>query len=318
MKNKVYIIYITGCLGFIGSYITQQCLDKGWYVRGVDKCTYAANLDLIQEFNKYPNFVFEKIDINNIPFLYDSDYVINTAASTHVANSIVNSQDFMHDNINGVHHLLGLIKDCREETRPVFLQFSTDEVYGDILDGIHSEIDLLKPSNPYSSSKSSADMLTLAWARTYSIPYIIVRPTNNYGIRQYIEKLIPKTCKYLNLGRRIPLHDGGTPTRNWLHAEDTARAILTIIESGKTNEIFNIAGHFEQNNLTTVTKIIQCYHNITNIDIDKYITKANRPGQDLRYAINDDKLCNLGWFPQKKFCEELPEIVDYYKERFIW
>ena len=195
------IVYVTGCLGFIGSYVTRLCLQKGWYVKGVDKITYAANKDLLDEFNKNPNFSFVHCDINDLKFLYDCDYIINTAAETHVGNSISNSDDFIHSNINGVHNILNLIKNYRQESnkKPTLLHFSTDEVYGDISNGIHIETDILKPSNPYSATKAAADMLVLAWARTYSTNYVIVRPTNNYGIGQYVEKLIPKTCKYLNL-----------------------------------------------------------------------------------------------------------------------
>lgn len=317
MNNKK-VVYITGCLGFIGSYITKKCLDLGWYVRGIDLCTYAAQLHLIDEFKQYTNFTFEKIDINNIEFLYDCDYIINTAAETHVANSIVKSEDFIHSNVNGVQHLLELIRYNRNEYKPILLHFSTDEVYGDIVDDKHKETDLLKPSNPYSASKACGDMLILAWARTYNIPYIIVRPTNNYGIGQYIEKLIPKTCKYLFLNRKIPLHDDGKPIRNWLHSEDTAEAIITIINTGCINEIFNIAGHFEQDNLTTVCDIIKLYHNIDYVNFDKYLCDEKRQGQDVRYALNDDKLQKLGWYPKRKFDQELPEIVNYYKKRFIW
>jgi len=312
------IVYITGCLGFIGAYVTRACLEEGWYVRGIDKCTYAANLDLLDEFNKNKKFVFEKIDINDIPFLYDCDYIINCAAESHVGNSIIHSDEFIHSNIHGVHHLLELIRLNREDHKPVFLHFSTDEVYSDIEIGYHKETDLLKPSNPYSSSKAAADMLVLAWSRTYNLPYLIVRPTNNYGIGQYVEKLIPKTCKYLQLDRKIPLHNNGTPVRNWLHASDTATAVITIINSGLTNEIFNIAGHFEQNNYYTVKKIIECYYGHKYDEIDEFLEQSKRPGQDMRYAIDDSKLRGLMWYPDKKFDEELHGIVEYYKERFIW
>jgi dTDP-glucose 4,6-dehydratase len=247
------VVYVTGCFGFIGSYVTRACLEKGWYVRGIDKCTYASNEDLLFEFTKkYPDrFSFEKIDINDMKFLYECDYVINTAAETHVGNSIVSSDEFIHSNIDGVHNILELIKNYRLESnrKPILLHFSTDEVYGDIDEGAHTEEDLLKPSNPYSATKAAGDMLVLAWARTYNLPYIIVRPTNNYGIGQYVEKLIPKSCKMLHLGKKISLHNNGTPIRNWLHAQDTANAIITIIESGVQNEIYNIAGGFEQNYL---------------------------------------------------------------------
>ena len=314
------VVYVTGCLGFIGSYVTKTCLDLGWYVKGVDKITYAANKDLLVEFKKYPNFSFVNCDINDLKFLYDCDYVINTAAETHVGNSIANSDDFVHSNVNGVHNLLELIKNHRGEniSKPTLLHFSTDEVYGDIEEGEHIETDLLKPSNPYSATKAAADMLVMAWGRTYGLPYIIVRPTNNYGIGQYVEKLIPKTCKYLKLGRKVPLHNGGTPIRNWLHAQDTADAIITIINAGIKNEIYNICGGFEQNNLETVKKI--CILDNKNLEeLDNYIDfSCVRPGQDVRYALNDSKLQRLGWKPKKEFDNELPLIVQHYRNKFIW
>ena len=312
------IVYITGCLGFIGSHVTRLCLKQGWYVRGIDKCTYAANLNLLTEFHEYDNFEFENEDINDIKFLYECDYVINTAAETHVGNSIANSDAFIKSNIDGVHNLLNLIKNYRHESPklPTLLHFSTDEVYGDIDNGAHIETDLLKPSNPYSATKAAADMLVLAWGRTYNLPYVIVRPTNNYGEGQYVEKLIPKTCKYLELGRKIPLHNNGTPIRNWLHAHDTARAIITIINKGVQNEIYNIAGGFEQSNYDTVRKVINEYDG-SNIE-DHLDLTYSRVGQDVRYALDDSKLKSLGWKPVVSFDDTLPLIVEYYKNRFIW
>jgi dTDP-glucose 4,6-dehydratase len=188
-------------------------------------------------------------------------------------------------------------------------------VYGDIIEGAHTEEDLLKPSNPYSATKAAADMLILAWHRTYNIPYIIVRPTNNYGIGQYVEKLIPKACKYIELDKKLPLHNNGSPIRNWLHAKDTARAIITIIEKGCKNEIFNINGNLEQTNLQTFEKIMKIYEKRVEDYID---CSYNRDGQDLRYALNDDKLKGLGWEPIFKFDEEILNIVNYYKSKFIW
>jgi dTDP-glucose 4,6-dehydratase len=313
------ILYITGCLGFIGSYITRQCLDKGWYVKGVDKITYAANPDLLDEFYAYENFSFVHCDINDLKFLYDCDYIINSAAETHVGNSIANSDDFVKSNIDGVHNILKLIQNYRQENseKPTLLHISTDEVYGDIIEGSHTESDLLKPSNPYSATKAAADMLVLAWNRTHNIPYVIVRPTNNYGIGQYVEKLIPKTCKYIKLARKIPLHNNGTPVRNWLHAYDTANAIITIIESGHKNEIYNVCGGFEQSNIETVTKILNA-NNINSNILDHIDFAFNRVGQDLRYALDDSKLQRLGWKPQKNFDEEIKNIVNYYKDKFIW
>lgn len=313
------IVYVTGCLGFIGSYVTRACLKKGWYVKGIDKITYASNSNLLDEFTSYENFSFTKCDINDLEFLYDCDYVINTAAETHVGNSIVKSDDFVHSNINGVHHILELLRNYRQENNrtPVLLHFSTDEVYGDTIDGIHTEEDLLKPSNPYSATKAAADMLILAWARTYNIPYVIVRPNNNYGINQYVEKLIPKSIKYLKIGRQIPLHNNGTPTRNWLHASDTAESIVNIIESGVRNEIFNISGGIELSNIQVVSKII--YGMFGDVDINQYIDfSLKRPGVDVRYSIDDSKLRNLGWKPSINFDEALAEIIEHYSKKFIW
>ena len=255
------IVYVTGCLGFIGSYVTQLCLEKGWYVYGIDKCTYASNVSKLEEFSSYSNFKFEKIDICDIKRLVDCDYFINTAAESHVDNSIRKSDIFLHSNINGVHNILELLKNYQKEgyVVPVFVHFSTDEVYGDITQGEHFESDLLKPSNPYSATKAAADQLITAWSRTFDIPYNIIRPTNNYGIGQYVEKLIPKTCKFLGLNRRIPLHNFGIPTRNWLHAKDTASGVIKIIEAGEINQIYNIAGGFEQSNIDTVKKIIDVF-----------------------------------------------------------
>ena len=314
------IVYITGCLGFMASYITKKILDRGWHVRGVDKFTYAAREELLEEYYKYPNFEFENCDIKDLKNLYDCDYVINFAAESHVGNSIVNSDEFINSNIVGVKNLLELIrhKPSNISERPIFFHVSTDEVYGDIVSGAHTENDVLKPSNPYSAAKASGDMLIHAWNRTYGIKYIILRPTNNYGIGQYPEKLIPLSVKSLTRGKKIHLHNNGTPVRNWLHADDTAEAVLSIIDSGKFNEIYNVAGGFEQTNTDTVKKIIKSYYG-TDDNWQQYVDfSVVRPGQDVRYALNDRKLKNLGWSPKKNFNKEIKNIVDYYKDNFIW
>lgn len=315
------VVYVTGCFGFIGSYVTRKCLERGWMVYGIDKCTYVANTSLLSEFAAYPNFKFENIDIKDLKHLYDCDYVINTAAESHVGNSIINSEEFINSNIVGVQNLLDLIRYKPENVgqRPVFFHFSTDEVYGDIHEGQHSEDDLLHPSNPYSAAKAAADMLVLAWARTYNLQYILLRPTNNYGIGQYPEKLIPIAVKNLMRGKKIRLHDGGTPVRNWLHAEDTATAVMTIIDSGNVDEIYNVAGGFEQKNIETVLKIIDNFYEGNDYTWNDHVDFAySREGQDVRYALNDDKLRALGWKPTKDFNVEIGKIVKYYKNNFIW
>ena len=314
------LVVVTGCLGLIGSYVTRRCLQQGWKVYGVDYCTYAANIEFLDEFRKSTNFTFVREDIAKLSYLPDCDYVINVAAESHVGNSIVDSTDFIQTNVLGVKNLLDLIRNKQNNVsdRPVFFHFSTDEVYGDITEGDHVEADALKPSNPYSASKAAADMLVFAWARTYGINYLILRPTNNYGIGQYPEKLIPVTVKLLTREKKIKLHDKGEPIRNWLHSDDTAAAVITIIESGVTNEIFNVAGGFEQKNIDTVSKICECYFEEKR-DLTPYLDLSFvREGQDVRYALNDDKLRSLGWKTQRVFDDEINNIVDHYKRNFKW
>lgn len=316
MTKKV--VYVTGCLGFIGRYVAKACLDKGWYVLGIDSETYAADLTYLEKLKKYENFKYLKKDINDINWLYDCDYIINTAAETHVDNSIVNSTEFIKSNIDGVHNLLRIIQTKSRFKMPTLLHFSTDEVYGDIIDGAHSETDLLKPSNPYSATKASADMLIMAWARTYNIPYVIIRPSNNYGVGQYVEKFIPKACKYLNLGKRVPIHENGMPRRTWLHVKDTADAVLFLIDNDIQNDIFNISGNYEDSNLNVFKKILQ--H--AGMDPDKVNDYADfsvkRPGQDVRYSIDDAKLRSLGWSNTRVFDDEIKKIVKHHMKDFIW
>jgi dTDP-glucose 4,6-dehydratase len=282
-------------------------------------------MNLLKNFQTYDNFLFEQKNICEINRLVDCDYFINTAAETHVDNSIRDSKVFLDSNIIGVHNILELLKIYKKEgyVVPRFIHFSTDEVYGDISTGEHIETDILKPSNPYSATKAAADMLIMAWGRTHKVPYMIIRPTNNYGIGQYVEKLIPKAVKCLNLGRKIPLHNNGTPYRNWLHADDTAEAVMTLIEHGQVGEIYNVAGGFEQRNIDTIEQVITSFVEIVNWSdfhsIDQYVDfSLNRPGQDVRYALDDSKLRNLGWEPKKLFNTEIGSIVNYYKQKYIW
>jgi dTDP-glucose 4,6-dehydratase len=231
----------------------------------------------------------------------------------------VSSDVFLRSNVNGVHHLLNLIKERHRFKMPTLLHFSTDEVYGDIEEGAHVETDMLKPSNPYSATKAAADQLILAWARTFKVPYVIVRPTNNYGIGQYTEKFIPKTIKSLQLGRKIPLHDAGMPRRTWLHVSDTASAVIKIIEAGVQNEIYNISGNHEEQNIVIAMQIIDMFCPNEVDDYDPYLNlDITRPGQDVRYSIDDQKLKALGWKPKAVFELELAKIVQYYSQTFVW
>ena len=308
-------VYVTGCLGFIGYHLTKQCLENDWYVFGIDKQTYASNIQLLDELKTYQKFKYSCLDINDIQRIHDCDYFINTAAETHVDNSIKCSNEFVQSNIDGVHNILKLLQSKKQ--KPIFLHFSTDEVYGDIDIGSFKETQLLKPSNPYSATKAAADMLILAWARTFKLPYVIVRPTNNYGTGQYVEKLIPKAIKYLTLNKKIILHDQGLPRRTWLHVSDTVSAIMKIIDSNKVNEIYNISGNFETQNIDVAQKILYNY-GIYNNEDEHIDGNEKRIGQDVRYSVDDSKLKELGWEPKASFDDELKIIVEYYKKNFIW
>lgn len=312
------VVCVTGCLGFMGSYFTRACLQKGWMVWGIDKKTYAAHTELLDEFQQSKSFKFQEADIVSMDHLYDVDYVFNFAAETHVDNSIMDSFRFTRTNILGVENLLELIRAKRNYEMPVFFHVSTDEVYGDLVSGNHKESDPLRPSNPYSASKAAADMLILGWHRTHNVPFNIVRPTNNYGIDQYPEKLIPKAVKYLTLGKNIPLHGDGSYIRNWLHAEDTARAILQICENGQKNRIYNVSGNYEAPNREVVAKVLKCYFG-KEMELEKYVEfNFVRMGEDVRYSLDDTDMRSLGWKITKNFETELKAIVDHYKNKFVW
>lgn len=318
--SNTKVVYVTGCLGFIGSYVTEACLERGWYVYGVDKFTYASDASKLNEFIKRPRFKFSDEGIENLKKIYDCDYFINTAAETHVGNSILDSNSFVESNILGVHNVLNLLKKSNVDTNkfPTFFHFSTDEVYGDISSGSHDESHILVPSNPYSATKACSDMLILAWSRTFNVPYVILRPTNNYGIGQYVEKLIPKCCKYLQLGKKLPLHNRGNSYRTWLHASDTANAVIKIIESGVKNEIFNVSSQFEIPNIEVCNILAKHYFpDLENFE-DLWDFSYERPGQDLRYSLDDSKLRSLGWKEQAVFEDEIIKIAEHYKGRFIW
>lgn len=321
-------VVITGCCGFIGSHVTSYCLKKGWRVLGIDKLTYAADKSFLQEllsnqlFNS-KNFTFLEKDICELDRLPDCDYIINVAAESHVGNSIIDSGDFFRSNVEGVRNLLDLIRAKPENvvSKPILFHFSTDEVYGDE-DAIATEETPLNPSNPYSASKAAADLLIRSYARTYGIDYVILRPSNNYGFRQYPEKLIPLSVKLLQRQKKIRLHNKGEPTRTWLHVEDTALAVTTIIESGVKNEIFNVSGGVIKKNIEVVKRVIEEFGLYEEgfedwqgwVDLS-YI----RPGQDIQYLINDQKLRNIGWNPVKNFDEEIGRIVKHYAQRkFRW
>lgn len=302
-------ILITGGLGFIGSHFIKLLLDREYYVINIDKMTYAIRKDL--DFEKNKNYQFIKADIANITNLPpDIDYLVNFAAESHVDNSIKDSLDFLRSNVEGVYNLLELIRKTDKEKRPVFIHISTDEVYGDILEGSFKETAKLSPSNPYSATKAAADQLLNGWSRTYGIRARICRSSNNYGYGQHAEKLIPKTMKLSFKGLKVGIHGNGMYKREWTWVEDNCNAILLAMEKGKDGEIYNISAGEELTNIEVVKKVLKVMGQPENF----FEFIKDRQGQDIRYSINTDKIKKLGWVPimtLEKYlpiCKELNDI----------
>jgi len=319
---------ITGCCGLIGAYFTELCLQEGHKVLGIDKKTYCAQ-DEKKLFRDNPNFTFWQEDILTLKKLPDCDYIVNFAAESHVDNSILNSNHFTNTNILGVENLLNLVKEKKNFQMPLFVHISTDEVYGDTTLNIKfDETSKLNPSNPYSASKAAADLLIQAWGRTYNIPYIIFRPTNNYGLGQYPEKLIPKSVQLLLRGNKIQLHGDGSFERDWLYAGDTALNIFSILKLYLTepqkvkNQIFNISG----NNIRTIKEIAELIiKNFfeTDVNPEDYIEyNYHRKGADICYKIDDTKIYKLlkGIFisDQNKLEIVIQRIIKNIKENYRW
>jgi len=285
---------VTGGRGFIGSHFVEEALHKGHQVVDIDKMTYAANKNLPWDNNPNYTLILEDIvDLNHLP---SCDVLINFAAESHVDNSIRDTDPFVRSNILGTHNLLELVRGKPEYDRPLFFHISTDEVYGDCLEEAFVETDRLKPSNPYSASKAAAEMLVLSYRRTYGLNYIITRSANNYGPRQYEEKLIPKCISSIKSGKKIPIHGDGSYIRDWTYVKDNVSALLFLIQNidnkDVINQTYNVAAEVHLQNLNVVRQICATLE----ADFDDSIEfVTNRWGQDLRYSISCQKLRDLGW-----------------------
>ena len=285
---------VTGGRGFIGSHFVSRALEDGHLVIDVDKMSYAANKHL--PWDNHKNYVLHKKDIASLEHLPACDIIINFAAESHVDNSIRETSPFINSNILGVHNLLELVRGRPSYDRPLFFQISTDEVYGDRGVGSFVESDQLSPSNPYSATKAAAEMLVLSYSRTYGIDYIITRSANNYGPRQYEEKLIPKCISSIEQEKKIPVHGDGSYIRDWTHVEDNVSAIFTILNSGVKNEVYNIAAENHMTNLEVIDSVLSWFGKSR-----EYIKHVpNRWGQDLRYSVDSSKIKSLGWEPKYK------------------
>jgi|TARA_R110002096_G_scaffold131222_1_gene280920 dTDP-glucose 4,6-dehydratase len=306
MKN----VMITGCAGFIGSYVTEEFLNAGYKVYGVDKMTYAGNRESLNSFLDNPNFSFSPscitipshmkhlVKVNNI------DWIINLAAETHVDNSIESSDVFVKTNIQGTKSLLDT---CRE-TGAKLLHFSTDEVYGVAVNRAFTERSNIAPKNPYSATKAAADHMIEAYRNTYGTEHIIVRPSNNFGLRQHDEKFLPTIIRKLKADEKIPVYGKGDQIREWTHARETAKATRFILENSGMNEIYNISSEFHTENMNVVQSVCDILGRRVE-DCIEYV--EDRPGHDFKYSITPKKLNNLGYTVSSNFKDELKEIVDY-------
>lgn len=281
---------VTGGRGFIGSHFVELCLSRGHTVIDIDKMTYASNQKLPWDNDK--NYTLIEEDIGNLTHLPLCDIIVNFAAESHVDNSINEPDVFAKTNILGTQNLLNLLRGKVYE-RPLFVHISTDEVYGDIEDGDMSETSRLNPSNPYSASKAAAEMILFSYGRTYGIEYQICRSSNNYGPRQYPEKLIPKIIECLNEDKPIPLHGDGSYVRDWTYVKDNVEGVYNVCFAERKNQIWNISA----NNCLTNNQIVD--------QVSSWMGKSprikfveNRMGQDIRYSISSQKIrSELGWRP---------------------
>lgn len=309
-------LLITGGAGFIGSHFVRHILGKypDYQVINLDKLTYAGRLDNLADCEANPRYTFIKGDIADPDVVEKAmkgvDMVAHLAAETHVDRSIESATPFIHSNVVGTQVLLDAAK--KHGVRR-FLHVSTDEVYGDRESGFFTEESALKPSSPYAASKAASDMLALAYRRTYGLPVVISRCSNNYGPRQYPEKLVPFFIKQLINGHNVPVYGTGANVRDWLHVQDHCRALDLILHKGTLGEIYNVSANEEHANLEITHRILT----LLGFGEDRIDYVADRPGHDIRYAIDSFKIYNeLGWRPAIPFEVGFRETVEWYKDHF--
>jgi dTDP-glucose 4,6-dehydratase len=310
-------IVITGGAGFIGSNFVRHVLAEhpSDQVVVLDKLTYAGNLDNLADVANDARYSFVRGDICDPEAVElvaaGADAIVNFAAETHVDRSISGPEDFIRTDVIGTHVLLEAV---RAHGIGRFLQVSTDEVYGDVLEGASREGDLLRPSSPYSASKAGADMLGLAYRRTYGSPVVITRSSNNYGPYQYPEKIIPLFVTNALDGRSLPVYGDGRNVRDWIYVDDTCRALDLVLREGGDGEIYNVGAGSEVTNIDLTRGILGELG--LGEELIRYV--ADRPGHDHRYALDCAKLRALGWEPRVAFSEGLARTVAWYRANRAW
>jgi len=340
IKNKKTIL-VTGGAGFIGSALIRHLITDTLYtVVNIDKLTYSGNLESLGSVETSKNYIFEQVDICNVSELRrvfkknQPDIIIHLAAESHVDRSIDGPGEFIQTNVVGTFTLLEQSKsywqsiegDKKENFR--FLHVSTDEVYGDLegTSDFFAEDTAYNPSSPYSASKASSDHLVRAWHRTYGLPVLITNCSNNYGPCQFPEKLIPHVILNALEGKKLPIYGDGKQIRDWLYVDDHVRALMRVAIDGSVGETYNIGGSNEIQNIEVVKKICNILDElITNklngiasfSELIAYV--KDRPGHDVRYAINANKIkIDLGWQPKENFESGIRKTVKWYLNNMSW
>ena len=312
--NTVKVL-VTGGAGFIGSNFVHYLLKKhpDIEVTVLDKLTYAGRKENLQDVLSKIRFlkgdISKKEDVTKAA--KDCEYIVNFAAETHVDRSIVEAGTFVLTDVLGTYNLL---ETARRLDITKFEQISTDEVYGHIKEGSFREEDKLNPRNPYSASKAGAELLCRSYFETYGLPVVVTRSSNNYGHYQHPEKLIPKTIIYALKNKPIPVYGTGENIRDWLYVEDNCEAIDAILHKGTEGEAYNIGAQQEVKNIDVVKIILKLSKRSENL----ISFVKDRPGHDVRYSLNIEKIRKLGWKPKTKFNDGIKSTVEWYRQNESW